>query len=119
VAPVGLPIDSGRLEAGPVQPGDEVRDELRALLMADESRLGQFYRCLEEGLDADAIAEKFEVEYPSFVWNYRRLIKALMDGDLPSAPTVALAASQEALAVSSSSPAPDSLMRSQASSAWQ
>jgi hypothetical protein len=63
--------------------------------MTDESRLGQIYRCLEEGLDAEAIAEKFEVGYPSFVWNYRRLIRALVDGDLPTAPTVALAAARK------------------------
>jgi hypothetical protein len=94
-ATVDLSPEDGRLEAGPVKPGDEVRSELRAFLMADESRLGQVYRCLEEGLDAEAIAEKFEVGYPSFVWNYRRLIRALIDGDLPSAPTVALAAARK------------------------
>lgn len=93
--PVAPPAAAEPLEAGPVQPGDEVRNELRALLAADETRLGQVYRCLDEGLDAGAIAEKFGVSYPSFVWNYNRLIKALLDGNLPTAPTVALAAARK------------------------
>jgi hypothetical protein len=93
--PGGPPAVAEPLEAGPVQPGDEVRNELRALLAADETRLGQVYRCLEEGLDAGAIAEKFGVSYPSFAWNYNRLIKALLDGNLPTAPTVALAAARK------------------------
>lgn len=94
-ATAALPTEERRLEAGPVQPGEDARNELRAFLMADESRLGQVYRCLEEGLDAEAIAEKCGVGYPSFVWNYRRLIRALVDGDLPSAPTIALTAARK------------------------
>jgi hypothetical protein len=93
--PADLPVGPGLPDVGPLQPSAEVRTELRALLAADESRLGQVYRCLEEGLDADAIASKFEVGYSSnFGWNYRRLIRALIDADLPTAPTVALAAAR-------------------------
>jgi hypothetical protein len=47
-------------EPGPVQPGDEVREELQACLAADSSRVGEMYRLLEEGLAADAIAERLE-----------------------------------------------------------
>jgi hypothetical protein len=45
-------------------------------------------------LDADAIAEQLGVGTSSFVWNYRRTIRALLDNDLPTAPTVALAAAR-------------------------
>jgi hypothetical protein len=94
VAAAGWPAEHGRLEAGPVQPG--MRSEMSwASLMADESRLGQAYRCLEEGLDADATAGKCDIGHPSFIWNYRRVIRALADGDLPSAPAVALAAARK------------------------
>ncbi len=94
VAAAACRLTTGAWKAGPVQPGDEVRDELRAFLMADESRLGQVYRRREQGLDADVIAGKFEAGHPSFARNYRPLIRALVDGDLPSAPAVALAAAR-------------------------
>ena len=84
--------DPEQFEAGSAPPPDEIRDELRALLEANDSRIGQVYRCLEQGLDADAIAEQLGVSTPGFVWNYRRTIRALLDNDLPTAPTVASAA---------------------------
>ncbi len=48
------------------------------------------YRALKRGLTADQIAAELEVSTSNFVWNYDRQIKALLDGDLPTAPTVAL-----------------------------
>jgi T5orf172 domain len=86
--------DAEPLEVGSAPPGGEVRNELRALLATDESRLGEVYRRLEQGLDADAIAEQLGVGTTGFVWNYRRTIRALLDNDLPTAPTVALAAAR-------------------------
>jgi hypothetical protein len=38
------PLGVEGLDVGPVQPTDDVRAELVALLEADESRLGQVYR---------------------------------------------------------------------------
>jgi hypothetical protein len=78
------------LDSGPVQPSDEVRAELVALLEADESRLGQVYRGLQRGLDAGAIADELGVGTSNFVWNQERTARALLDGNLPGAPTVAL-----------------------------
>jgi hypothetical protein len=92
--------DSGRLDAGdplgggPVRPDTEVRAELEVVLEADESRLGQVYRASQRGLDARAIAAELGVETSGFVWNYERIAKALLDGNLPSAPSVALIAAQ-------------------------
>ena len=80
-------------EAGPVQPSDEVRKELQAYLAADSSRVGEVYQLLEEGLAADAIAERLEGGAAG-AWQYRRMVSALLDGNLPIAPTVALAAAR-------------------------
>ena len=83
----------GNLEAGPVQPDDDVRKELQAYLVADSSRVGEMYRLLEEGLAADTITERLEGGATG-AWQYRRMVRALLDGNLPTAPTVALAAAR-------------------------
>jgi T5orf172 domain len=83
----------GDPEPGPVQPGDEVRKELQAYLAADSSRVGEMYRLLEEGLAADAIAGRLG-EGAGGAWQYQRMVRALLDGNLPGAPTVALAAAR-------------------------
>jgi T5orf172 domain len=88
------PTDAEQFADGSAVPTGEVRSELRVLLAADESRLGQVYRLLEQGLGADAVAEQLGVGTSSFVWNYGRTIRALLDNDLPVAPTVALAAAR-------------------------
>lgn len=96
---VGVPDASsfpdGSLEAGPVQPDDDVRNELQAYLVADSSRsrVGEMYRLLEEGLAADSITERLEGGAAG-AWQYRRMVRALLDGNLPTAPTVALAAAR-------------------------
>lgn len=83
----------GNLEAGPVQPDDDVRNELQAYLVADSSRVGEMYRLLDEGLAADTITERLEGGAAG-AWQYRRMVRALLDGNLPTAPTVALAAAR-------------------------
>jgi hypothetical protein len=75
----------GNLEARPVQPNDDVRKELQAYLAADSSRVGEMYRLLEEGLAADTIAERLEGGAAG-AWQYRRMVRALLDGNLPTAP---------------------------------
>ena len=89
------PLEVGEpLEEGPTRPNDEVRAELEAFLEDDQSRLGQVYRALQRDLDAGAIAAELEIGTSSFVWNYERIIKAVLDGNLPKAPTVALGAAR-------------------------
>lgn len=51
------------------------------------------YRLLEEGLVADAIAERLEGGAAG-AWQYRRMVRALLDGNLPTAPTIAVAAAR-------------------------
>jgi CBS domain-containing protein len=74
--------------ADPVQPSDEVRKELREYLEADSTRIGEMYRLTEEGLDSDAIAERLG-KGAGGQWKYARMVRALLDGDLPTAPTIA------------------------------
>jgi hypothetical protein len=80
-------------ELGPVQPSDQVRNEIQEYLAADRSRVGEVYRLLDEGLAADMIAERLEGGAAG-AWQYRRMVRALLDGNLPTAPTVALAAAR-------------------------
>ena len=82
--------DSEAQMVGPVRPNEAVRDELGRFLEEDQSRLGEVYRAQGRGLTADEIAAELEVESSNFVWSYNRYVKALLQGDLPTAPTVAL-----------------------------
>jgi hypothetical protein len=90
----GRPDGGDPPDQGPVRPDPKVRAELEAVLEADKSRLGQVYRAWQRGLDARAIADELEVRTSGFVWNYERIARAVLDGDLPRAPTVALFAAQ-------------------------
>jgi hypothetical protein len=90
------------LETGSVEPNDEVRAELVAFLEADDSRLGEVYRALQRGLNAREIAAELEIATPNFVWNYERTVKALLHGNLPTAPTVALGAARKFRSILSS-----------------
>lgn len=74
------------LDLGPVQPSAAVQAELAASLETDDSRLGEVYRGLRRGLDAASIAAELEIGSSNFVWNYERATKALLDGNLPTAP---------------------------------
>jgi len=73
----------------PIEPSHASRTEICALLANDESRLGEIYNLLEAGKTPDEIQAELGLEYNRFVWNYERVIKALRDGNLPTAPTVA------------------------------
>lgn len=68
---------------------NEIVNEYRRALADDQTRLGVVYRGLEAGLTRHQIAEEAEVQSTGFVWNMNRVIKVLLGGDLPSAPTVA------------------------------
>ncbi|MEX0874587.1 MAG: hypothetical protein WD646_00270 [Actinomycetota bacterium] len=74
----------------PVLPSAEVRLELERVLEADTSLLGEVWRRLQAGETAEQIQAARGASMPNFVWTYRRMIDALLTGDLPSAPTVAL-----------------------------
>lgn len=100
VTPTEAPIKlNDEPQLGPAQPSEEVRAELEAFLDADQTRIGEVFRGLRRGLSADQIAQELGVETSNFVWNYDKLARALAEGELPTAPTVALAAARKFRAV--------------------
>ncbi len=69
---------------------DAERAEIERYLEKDGTRLGDVYRGLLRGLEPEAIAAEAGVDTSNFVWNYSRIIEALLQRKLPQAPTVAL-----------------------------
>ena len=88
-----VPIATGK-------PSPEVVQQLREYLQADDSRLGEVYRGLQRSLTADQIAAELGVATSNFVWNYNQTIRALLEGEVPSAPTVALGVARKFRALS-------------------
>jgi len=82
-------------DPGPRKPSEDVRREVEALLDGDNTRLGEVYRALQRGLTQEAIAAELEVASSNFVWNYNQIIRAMLDGDLPRAPTVVLSVARK------------------------
>lgn len=68
--------------------------EAEAILAADESRLGETFRADRKGLSPAEQAEKAGTQHHNFVYNNRVIISALVDGDVPNAPSLALAAAR-------------------------
>ena len=66
-----------------------IRAEIEKALASDVTVLGEVYRGLRDGLSDEELRVQRGAENPNFVWNYRRTIRALVEGDLPSAPSVA------------------------------
>lgn len=59
------------------------------LLLTDATLLGEVYRRTQAGESPEQIRVARGASRPNFVWNYLRTIRALLDRDLPNAPTVA------------------------------
>ena len=74
--------------AGPAGPTDQIKAELIDILNADESLLGEVYRREQAGETPADIQAARGATRPNFVWHYERVIKTLLDGDLPTARTV-------------------------------
>jgi hypothetical protein len=85
----GVASRAATSEVGPLDDEERIRAEISTALAADQSVLGEVYRGVRDGLTDEQIQLNRGNERPNFVWNYKRLIRALIDGDLPSAPTVA------------------------------
>ena len=76
------------LMEGPLIPRPEVRTELEEFLDVDTSRTGDVYRLAQDDLGDFQIAERLEVPTSGFVRNQRVIIKALLEGETPQAPTL-------------------------------
>ncbi len=81
------------------RPPLDVRAELVAFLQADQSRLGEVFRARERGLNATAIAAELQVATSNFVYNYERITDSLLEGRVPTSPTIALQAARRYRAV--------------------
>lgn len=77
-------------EVQPRLPTDPVRAEVEAVLLSEEGGLGDVWRRTQAGESPDEIRIARGAERPNFVWSYNRIAKALLDGDLPTAPSVAV-----------------------------
>ena len=71
-------------QPGPLSPTDEIRE----LLRQDQTRLGDVFRGLEQGLTAQGIAERHNVATPGFVYSYSAYIQAAVEGRFSSSPSV-------------------------------
>jgi hypothetical protein len=76
--------------AAPVTPSPEARAEIEAFLDADRSALGDVWRRTRAGESPEEIQAARGTQRTSFVWSYRRMCTALVEGNLPTAPTVAI-----------------------------
>jgi len=66
-----------------------IREEIERALLGEDSKIAEIWRRKKEGKSDDEIRVAFGNEYPNFIWNYMRVIKALLDGSLPTATSVA------------------------------
>src|SRR6266496_2135907 len=71
-------------------PSPAVREEIEEFLDRDQSALGDVWRRTKAGESRHDIQAARGTQQSSFVWSYLRVAKALVDGDLPTAPSVAL-----------------------------
>ena len=76
--------DGEDVALGPVVPTPEAHAEIIDFIRDDQSRLGEVFRGLERGLNADEIASELGVATSGFVWNQSRMIQALTRGKAAS-----------------------------------
>jgi hypothetical protein len=81
-------------DLGAVRPSPEVQAEIVEFLRNDQSRVGEVFRGRDRGLSADDIAAELGVATSGFVSNNTKTIRSLVDGDLATAPTLALQAAR-------------------------
>ncbi|MFG1817168.1 hypothetical protein ACGFIF_25655 [Kribbella sp. NPDC049174] len=70
------------------------RAEVERILAEDATVLGRVWRYDEEGLSAQEMAVREGTSGAGFVSNYRSLIRALRDDDVPTSPTLSIQAAR-------------------------
>lgn len=80
--------------AKPLRPSAEQRAEIVAVLQFDDSALVDVYRGTAGGESPDEIQQARGAKSPNFVYQHQASLSGLLDGDLPTAPTMALATSR-------------------------
>lgn len=71
-------------------PSPEVRAEIVAYLLKDQSRLGETYRADQEQLTDEQIMERFGVQTNGILVKRRRVLRVLLEGRLPNGSQVVL-----------------------------
>jgi len=89
-SPVSSAEDASSESISTLDQANAIRAEIEAVLVAEEGGLGDVWRRTQAGETPDQIRIARGAERPNFVWSYNRTARALLDGDLPTAPTVAL-----------------------------
>lgn len=64
--------------------------EILRALDQDATRLGEVFRRTQRGETPEQIRVALGLQNSTFVWNNLRTSKAILDGDLPTAPAVVL-----------------------------
>jgi len=67
---------------------ERIRIETAEALKVDDTRLGEVWRYLQEGKSDHDIAALYNTKFPNWVWSFRRYLKVIEGGPLPTAPTV-------------------------------
>ena len=67
--------------------------EIRTIFQTEDSQ-PDIWRRTQAGESPEEIRVALGNEYPTFVWNYLRTARAILDGDLPTASSVALTAAR-------------------------
>ena len=68
---------------------DTYLEEVKSALNKDTTRLGDVWRLSEKGLNATQIAKELKTPSSSYVYSYRRCIRAILEGILPESRTPA------------------------------
>ena len=92
--PIRFAIDRGVPQMTEQSAGYDRRAEVEQILAEDATVLGQVWRYEEEGLSAQEMAAREGTSGTGFVSNYRSLIRALRDDDVPTSPTLSLQAAR-------------------------
>jgi hypothetical protein len=72
--------------------GYDRRTEVESLLADDDTALGRLWRYQIEGLSPQEMTAREGIATTGWVSNYRPLIRALRDDEVPSSPTISQAA---------------------------
>lgn len=71
-------------------PAYDRRAEVERILAQDQSVLGNVWRYEQEGLTPTEMMEREGVGTVGFVYSYRSLIRTLVNGEVPSSPTLSI-----------------------------
>lgn len=89
VSDSGSTVDDDEQSMDRTIPTADVRTELEVWLSNDESRVGEVYRLTGQGYAPAEIAHELEVSTYTFVYSAKRIIACLLEGKVPTKPSVA------------------------------